>query len=227
MKLTSDGEYRWHTFYQPGKGKEIALDSDRNIYITGWGNAEVGEPIHSTTDVDSLVVMKFTNDGNYVWHTYYGGTAEYQSEVGTAIAVDSQNNVVVSGLSSNSFQGDDDTASINPFSGVNDILVLKLNCSGEYLWHTFYSSSESDESDGIAIFGNDIYVVGDSNGTWGNPIHAYNENADITVLKLNKRAIAVEYFLRLDFLRSWLVDAHGSIREFIYFRRVWRRLVGN
>ena len=66
-----------------------------------------------------------------------------------------------------------------PISGVQDILVLKLNSAGVYQWHTFYGSARNnDTASSLAIDNNgNVYVAGESfNAGWqgdtgANPIN--------------------------------------------------------
>jgi len=61
-----------------------------------------------------------------------------------------------------------------------------LTIDPNYIWHTFYGSTDYDESSGIAVDGdNNVYITGYSRATWGNPIHAYSGSSDIVVVKLN------------------------------------------
>ena len=75
---------------------------------------------------------------------------------------------------------------INLHSGNRDIVVLKLNSSGAYQWHTFHGSDNYDEGSGIAVDkdGN-IYVTGGSYAAWGTPMNPHSGGSDIVVLKLN------------------------------------------
>src|SRR5574340_1487135 len=52
-----------------------------------------------------------------------------------------------------------------------DIVVLKLNSSGAYEWHTFYGSAAvNDGGYGIAVDGSgNVYVTGFSFSTWNGP----------------------------------------------------------
>jgi hypothetical protein len=95
--------------------------------------------------------------------------------------IDNDDNVYVTGYSTAAWG-----TPINPYSGNDDIVVLKLNSSGVYQWHTFYGSSSIDSGYGIAVDGSgNVYVIGDSDATWGTPITPHSGAYDIVVLKLN------------------------------------------
>jgi hypothetical protein len=190
LKLNSSGAYQWHTFYQPGRAKAIALDGAGNVYVTGYSDSEWGSPLHSAGNNGHVVVLKLNSSGAYQWHTYYGAGVAAGDEAGYGITTDPGNNVYVSGAATFSWQGDGNTDPVDPFSGGEgysiDFVVLKLNSSGTYQWHTFAGASGyDDESRGIAWGGNGAVVVGESFDTWGSPLHPLAGERDIAVLRLN------------------------------------------
>jgi hypothetical protein len=74
---------------------------------------------------------------------------------------------------------------INPYSGSDDMVVLKLGSSGAYQWHTFYGSSSNDSGSSIAADGSgNVYVRGSSDAAWGTPIAPHSGSYDIVVVKL-------------------------------------------
>lgn len=191
LKLNSSGAYQWHTFYQPGRAHAIALDTTASVYVTGYSAAEWGSPLHSAAASDGhLVVLKLAATGAYQWHTYHGGGVGAGDEAGYGIALGAPTAVYVTGSATYNWQGAGAAAPLNPFSGgegySTDIVVLKLNTSGAYQWHTFYGAGESDDvASSLAWGGGGLYVTGHSFGAWGSPLHAHTGERDIAVLKLN------------------------------------------
>ena len=206
LKLNSNGAYQWHTFYgsdadadedgQSDEGMGLVIDSG-NVYVTGisrntWQGDHDTSPLHpfAGTDNWNIVVLKLNSSGGYQWHTFYG-TADSSNE-GFAIARDASSNIFVTGHSDGTWQGNGDTSPLHAYSGGSDIVVLKLNSSGGYKWHTFYGSETGDEEcRGIAVdSGGNVFVTGTSDISWNGsadevPIHALAGNHEITVLKLN------------------------------------------
>jgi hypothetical protein len=104
-------------------------------------------------------------------------------------------------------------------------VVLKLNSSGVYQWHTFYGSSAGDYAWDGAVDGSEgVYIAGYSYATWQGddgtaPLYNHSggpSNADIAILKLFDPAGA-DYHLHLPFLCSLdssyfspLAQAHTS-----------------
>ena len=130
-------------------------------------------------------------DPTYQWHSFYGSASLHDR--GMSIAVDDSGNVYVTGQSEVSW--DSTVANGVPpkhaHSGGYDIVVLKLNSSGQYQWHTFYGSSALDQGYSIAIDSSgNVYVTGSSGASWiyGAPLgvapkHAHSGGDDIVVLK--------------------------------------------
>ncbi len=178
--------YKWHTFYggdcSPRSGCEdiasgIAVDSSGNVYVTGSSGATWGSPLHAQGGYFDMFVLKLDRNGAYQWHTFFGSGGD---DRGSGIAVDSSGNVYVTGSSGATWG-----SPLHAHSGGGDIVVLKLDSSGAYQWHTFYGSSSHDGGSGIALDGSgNIYVTGESYA-WGSPLNAHSGSWDIVVLKLD------------------------------------------
>ncbi len=53
--------------------------------------------------------------------------------------------------------------------------IHTLTVSTNYIWHTFYGSSNWDTGYSIAVdASNNIYMTGYSEATWGNPLHPHS-----------------------------------------------------
>ncbi|HQM27317.1 MAG TPA: SBBP repeat-containing protein, partial [Syntrophorhabdus sp.] len=141
-----------------------------------------GTPINPYSGSDDVVVLKLGSSGTRLWHTFHGSGG---GDHGQGIAVDKDGNVYVTGYSSATWG-----TPINPYSGSDDVVVLKLNSSGVYQWHTFHGSSNHDGGSSIAVDGSgNVYVTGYSISTWGSPMNPHSGAYDIIVLKLGSSGV--------------------------------------
>jgi uncharacterized delta-60 repeat protein len=144
VKFNSSGDLQWNTTWGGTDyefGREITLDSSENIYISGstesFGSGEA-----------DIALVKFNSSGDLQWNTTWGGS-DYES--GTDIALDSSENIYLSGY----------TKSFG--AGGKDIVLLKFNSSGDLQWNTTWGGSGDDSGDSIVIDPiNDIYLGGNT-----------------------------------------------------------------
>jgi hypothetical protein len=198
LKLSSSGDYQWHTFYGSTSGDisyAIVTGESGNVYVTGqsfatWNGPAGQSSLHAHGGALDIFVLKLDSDGSYQWHTFYGSSSMPSLDAGHAIATDGSENVYVTGLSDVTFNGPAGENPLHVHSGYYDIFVLKLDGSGAYRWHSFHGSSDEDVGYGIATDGNgNVYVTGESITTWNgpageSPVHAHSGSSDIFVLKL-------------------------------------------
>lgn len=243
LKLTTAGVYQWHSFYGSASagyysffyGFGIALDAIGNVYVTGYSddtwNGDTGEaPLHAHSGGYDILVLKLTSAGAYQWHSFYGSL---NNDEGLAIAVDAEENLYVTGYSTDTWNGDSGEAPLHTHSGGGgiDIYVLKLTSAGAYQWHSYYGFSSAGYGFGIALdtIGN-VYVTGYSDVTWNGdneeaPLHAHTGGYDIFVLKLTS-AGAYQWHsfygsANSDYSRDIAVDAVGNVYVTGYSRATW------
>lgn len=118
----------------------IAVGPNGDVYVAGY-NSYAGA-------VDYQVVRYASSTGNEVWRQFYDGGG---TDMAYGIAVDSQNNAIVTG------------ASFSSGTGNLDFRTLKLASStGQILWNRTYNEGWDDEAFGVAVdrpTGN-VYVSG-------------------------------------------------------------------
>lgn len=161
-KFDSDGAVMWSTFLGGAVHEDyssLAVDSEDNILVTGWTRSQ-NFPILNAYDSTlgnrwgklsgDAFVTKFSENGSILWSTFLGG--DY-NERGYDINVDSQNNVIISGMTSsidfpilNSENlGSEDVSRYN-----SDAFIAKFDSSGTLLWSTRIGENDFDDS-GTAI----------------------------------------------------------------------------
>ena len=163
--LSSNGAQLLYSSYLGGSSQDViygmALDADRNIYLTG-GTKSSNFPVINAIQpelkgrMDSFVT-KLNWKGEVIFSTFLGGqdtgVESSEEEVGYGIALDSLQNIYLTGsTSSRSFP------LVNPiqstFGGVEDCFIVKLNGSGQaILYSTFLGGSRADRGRAIAVDG--------------------------------------------------------------------------
>jgi uncharacterized delta-60 repeat protein len=179
-KLTSDGALVWNTFLGASLnegGRALAVDLAGNVYVSGYSEETWGSPRRPYTGKDDAFVAKLNPNGSLAWNTFLGGNG---NDSGWGMTVDSSGNVYVSGES-----GDAWGLPIRPYAANDDAFVAKIDPNGTLVWHTFLGGADSDYAFGIAMDASGfLYVAGQSYGSWGSPIRAYEALDDAYVAKL-------------------------------------------
>ncbi|MCB1189357.1 MAG: SBBP repeat-containing protein [Leptospiraceae bacterium] len=131
---------------------DVAIDSSGNIYVVGYttGNLD-GNTAAGTKD---LFVMKYDTNGNRKWTKLLGVSGQDTS--GNDIAIDSSDNLYVTGATKGNLDG-------NTKTGTQDMFVSKYDSSGNRQWTKLLGGSGADTSgSGITINSSDsaIYISG-------------------------------------------------------------------
>ena len=194
LKLNSSGVFQWVKTFGgtlSGRGYGIAVDSSSNTYITGTflGTVDFGGGNITAAVLIDTFVIKTNSSGVFQWVKTYGGSA---SEFGYRIAVDSSDNVYITGH----FTGTLDFGGGNVTSvGNEDIFVLKLNSSGVFQWVKTYGDTSADFGYGIAVdSSSNVYITGYFVGTvdFGAGDITSAGAGDIVVFKTNSSGGGIE-----------------------------------
>jgi hypothetical protein len=210
-KLNESGVLQWNTFMggsESDYGRGIAVDTNGNVYVTGYSGASWGSPVRPIAGAFDAFAAKLNNNGALQWNTFLGSLT---SDSGWAIAVDSSGNVYVAGWSGLTWG-----SPVRTFAGGRDAFVAKLNGSGALQWNTFLGSSSDDVSNAIAVdTSGNVYVAGYSGASWGSPVRPFGGNCDAFVAKLNgSGALQWNTFLGgsdYDFGNAIAVDMSGNV----------------
>lgn len=144
LKYNNLGQYQWNrTWGETGEdyGVKIALDSFNNIYIAGqYGTVSSGSDI---------CLLKYNNLGEYQWNKTWDSSSH---EYGMGIALDSSDNIYVTGLK------------LNGSSPNYDATLIKCNNAGTMIWNQTWGKDHLDVIVDIAIDSEDnIYLAGFAN----------------------------------------------------------------
>lgn len=169
LKLNTAGTYVWAkqldgTLFN-SQGRDIAIDSARNIYLTGYFVSTVDfDPGPDTFYMTPLggndpFILKLDSLGGFRWAKQLGGISSNQ---GYALAIDAESSVYTTGYFSTSVDFDPGTDTYNMTSdGGFDVFVQKLDSAGQFMWAHKIGSTGSDRGEAIAVdsLGN-IYTGG-------------------------------------------------------------------
>lgn len=164
-KLDGDGILIWLITGggpQDDFGTGVAVDENNNISVIGGygGTANFGgENTSSWGGGKDIFLVQYSTDGDFIWDAYPGG---YNDDSPGNIAVDNNNNVVISGTYSYALG----IGSGNIISnGANDFFAAKYTSTGDFLWATGDGSTADDSSVSIACddSGN-VFVTGEFSG---------------------------------------------------------------
>ncbi|MDD2890824.1 MAG: SBBP repeat-containing protein [bacterium] len=159
IKYNNIGDTMWVRRYSGSNNAPvIAIDNNNYVYMAGTS-------YDSITKYD-YVLVKYDSNGNIVWDRKYSGLINGKDRI-TAITIDTNNNVYVTGGSDGS--GTD-----------YDYATIKYNSSGDTVWVRRYNGPGNywDEATAIAVdnTGN-VYVTG---GDW-----APGSSFDYATIKYN------------------------------------------
>ena len=165
-------------------GYGIAVDGLGNVCIAGTYSNTATFGTTSITSAGSLdiFVVKYNSSGTLQWVQSAGGTSV---DIGRGIAVDASGNLYVTG----SYQGTATFGATPKTSvGSDDIFVAKYNNSGTVQWMQSAGSTNSDNSNSIAVDGSgNVYITGYYQGTatFGATLKTSAGSDDIFVAKYN------------------------------------------
>ncbi|MFH1005123.1 MAG: SBBP repeat-containing protein, partial [Bacteroidota bacterium] len=172
VKFDANGNRLWATYYggtAQDYGNSVTTDASGNVYMAGHtfstsGIASGGFQNTFGEGYDDAFLVKFDANGNRLWATYYGGTAQ---DYGNSVTTDASGNVYMaggtsstSGIASGGFQ--------NTYGGVADAFLVKFNANGNRLWATYYGGTDGDGGNSVTTDASgSVYMAGYTGSTSG------------------------------------------------------------
>ncbi|GAB4287695.1 MAG: hypothetical protein Fur0025_21390 [Oscillatoriaceae cyanobacterium] len=180
-------------------GSGIAVDGDGNVYITGSTTSvdfPNQNPLPASITSDAFVTKLFKDGTRVMYSTYLGGVA---NDAGNGIAVDSDGNAYVAGVTASS--NFPIQSPLQPeFGGNPDAFILKLNPNGNgIIYSTFLGGSGNDSASKIVLDGDEnAYVVGTTTSSdfpiTGNGLQQeFGGAIDAFVAKIDKSGTSLAY----------------------------------
>jgi hypothetical protein len=158
QKLDNHGNFVWAKSIGGSaidRGQSIAVDKDKNIYVTGFFrdsvdfNTGLGTTILYSAGASDIFIQKLDSNGNFNWVKSMGGPLD---EYGNTLKLDAFGNIYTIGY----FNG---TLDFNPGTGTNlftsigmaDIFIQKLTKHGNYSWAKQMGGLNNDYGMSIAV----------------------------------------------------------------------------
>jgi len=174
VKYNSSGTKQWTQQLgtsSQDNGKSVAVDSSDNIYLTGITSG--GLDNNTNSGLYDIFLVKYNSSGTKQW-TQQLGTSSNDSA--NSVAVDSSNNIYVTGGTSGGLYG------LN--HGESDIFLVKYNSSGTKQWTKQLGTSSNDIAYGVTLDSSDnIYLTGTTGGGLDGNTSAGSD--DIFLVKYN------------------------------------------
>jgi uncharacterized delta-60 repeat protein/gliding motility-associated-like protein len=152
-------------------GLSIAVDPSGNVYIAGAFQSTVdfnpGSGTFNLTSVggQEIFLCKLNALGNFVFAKRMGGNGD---DFGRSVAMDAAGNIFIGGSFANTGDFDPGAGSFPLTSnGLTDIVIIKLDQSGNFLWAKQMGGTASEFCGEIAIDGLDNVLTV---GTFGGPV---------------------------------------------------------
>ena len=145
-------------------GYSLAVDAAENVYVVG--------EIETTSYFDNIAITVQGSSNNMFCAKYdAAGHAEWVNNIGTnsgstkgwAVACDPAGNVYACGTT----RAKAYLNGTNLFTsrGSEDIILIKFDTHGNYIWHKQIGGSDSDEGFGLAVDGAFLYITGSFEGS--------------------------------------------------------------
>lgn len=177
----------------------IVVDNAGNVYVTGQSKPD------TLQGSDDFTTIKYNSGGTQQWAASYNGSGN-GFDMPTAISIDNNGNVFVTGWSEG--------------SGTNsDYATIKYNSAGVQQWVARYNGTANLDDDAQALVldaSGNVYVTGLSYGA--------GSNYDYVTIKYNNNGVQ-QWLARLngaanidDFAASLAVDNNGNVYVTGYIR---------
>ena len=144
VKYSSSGAKQWNLTWGGSNhdyGHSIAVDSEDNIVITGST-----EPFGAEKKVACIV--KYSSGGLLLWNATWAG---FGSACGYDVAMDSANNIIITGQA------------YSLVEGIDDAFIVKYSPSGVMQWNRMWGGSYRDCGYGVAVdSGDNIVMAGET-----------------------------------------------------------------
>ncbi|MGV3596872.1 MAG: T9SS type A sorting domain-containing protein [Bacteroidota bacterium] len=166
LSLSSSGHYRWaHSFgaTEDDNGNSVAFSNDGSVYVTGSYEGTVDfDPSSSSHNLMSVgyidvFVHKIDTSGNFIWAKSIGGSSY---DHGYSIVTDKTGSVYLAGYFFSTIDCDPGSGVYSLTSAGNrDILLVKLDSAGNFLWANRHGAANEDRAQGVHLTNDGELVI--------------------------------------------------------------------
>ena len=166
LKLTNNGDFVWVNTIG-GVGNEmtftVAVDTKQNAYISGNFSdsliiKELGNKKIKSKGLQDFFISKIDNKGKIEWFKSLGSGGQ---ENGREIAIDSDNDLFITGFYSNTLEIKSPNYTKTLISKGNiDMFLLKMNSDGDYIWANRYGGEGNESGWSIDVDNTHLYLTG-------------------------------------------------------------------
>ncbi|MBK8258963.1 MAG: hypothetical protein IPK82_40675 [Polyangiaceae bacterium] len=164
-KLDPSGNLAWAKQFGAAAaqyGQSVATDAQGNILllVNGFGSVDFGGGMLTSAGNYDIFLAKFDPSGAHLWSKRFGAA---NTDLGQAVAVDSQGNAVLTGRTDAPL---DFGGGALPAPGGLDAIVVKFDPLGSFIWNQRYGDGANQFGSDVATdVQNNVYITGGFEGT--------------------------------------------------------------
>jgi hypothetical protein len=205
-KYTPNGKVVWTRQFGSDSSDivyALAVDASGNSYVVGRTDGVVGSASFGSSDA---FLRKYDPDGELLWSTQWGGSPSTSWDEANAVAVDSDGNIYVAGMTDGVVTG------ISNYGG-RDVFVKKFSAAGLTTVTTQFGTSSDDYVEAVVVSEDGLYLAGTTFGDLGGPNAG---SADAYVRKLAASGFGLVWTKQLgtsgyDEAKALAVGAGGNL----------------
>jgi chitodextrinase len=184
-RYDSSGNMVWTRLLGNGTltyGYAVAVASSGNVYVSGVTRGTLGG--QANAGIQDVFVAKYNSSGAVQWVRMAGSTV---MDYCNGVAVDSSENVYISGASYGNFDGHLNTDQ-DGTADTEDIFLVKYDLSGTKQWSVLHGGAGNDVTYGMAVdSGDNIYINGNADANLDGQVNS--GGGDSILLKYNSAGV--------------------------------------
>jgi hypothetical protein len=177
FSVSMTGLTRWASYFGGGGSEQpfsVAVDGFGDVTVLGSSTSSdlpvsAGAFQTAKAGAADAFVLKVSNNGYFVWATYFGGTGT-EDQANASVAVDPDGNVFFTGRTLSTDFPVSSGAYQTGKSGGWDAFAVKLDSTGNRAWATYFGASGDDLGYGLALTSTGSLVLSGSTTSANFPV---------------------------------------------------------